>query len=85
MGDRRGTYEVVEWEADTVDVGVCSVEEVIDGESVRFVDGFGARDGVLHGSDDDVGVYDGEVEARGMVRLELPRCLLGEFLRGVVA
>lgn len=57
-GGKGCMYVVVEGEVDAVEIGVGSVEEVVDGECVCFVDGFGVGEGLQHGPDDDVWVDD---------------------------
>lgn len=84
--EREGkTDEVIKGKADAVQIGIFPVNEVVHSEYVCCVNGFGVGGVLLQRADDDVRVDDGEVKGRGMVFLEFPRGLLGEFLGGVVA
>ena len=82
---RRGKwYGVVEGEADAFNVCVGSIEEVVDGECIGFVNRFGPRYRLQHGAYDNVRIDYCEVEGWGVLGLKVPCGLLGEFLRGVV-
>ena len=78
------THEVVEREGQPFDLRVHAVHKVVHREAVRLVDGLGACNRLQHGTDDDIGADDGEIED-GLVGLHQRPCgLLGEFLRRVV-
>jgi hypothetical protein len=76
---------MIEWESETFDLRICSVDEVVDGEGVRFIDRLGPGNGLDHWANNNIWVDDGEVESWLFFFEELPCCLLGQFLGCIVS
>lgn len=76
---------MVEWKLGAFDILVSAVDEIVDGECIRFVHVLGASDCLEHGTDDDVRIDDCQVERGLAVGDELPSRFFGQLFGRNVA
>lgn len=76
---------MVEWKLDAFNIFIRPVEEIIDGESIRFVHVLGTMDRVEHWTNYNIRIEDSQVERGLVISDELPRRFFGELFGRIVA
>lgn len=76
---------MVEWKPGAFNIFVRPVEEIIDGESIRFVHVLRAMDRLEHWTNYNVRIEDCQVERGLVISDELPRRFFGELFGRIVA
>ena len=76
---------MIEWKRSALNILISAVEEIIDGESIRFIHVLGASDRLEHWTDNDIRIDDGQVERGLVVGDELPSRFFGELFGRNVA
>ena len=79
-----GTYKMIKWKSQILNIFVLPVEKVVASKRSSFINVLRAINWLKHGTDDDVGIDDCEIEG-GLFGFEkIPSCLFGELLRDIV-